>query len=242
MLGIHTQSLAASAQLAELRLLAGEVNAPGNDVFDTKNVPVERQRMNQALPRFQAHLQKVLVLLPALTSRGKEIEAALREMEQEAVKIFGFFEAENPEAAGERMATMDRRYADLHAVIANLEGEARTLELASAVSLQRYENLIALLVVSMVLGAMYYGRRIQSQLQLAETARLHHFEGLNAANRAATEATQAKGNFLATVSHEIRTPMNGVIGMALSCSIQNSIRNKRSTSRVSCVPETPCCV
>lgn len=42
----------------------------------------------------------------------------------------------------------------------------------------------------------------------------HVQDQLRRALTEATEAAQAKSNFLATMSHEIRTPMNGILGMA----------------------------
>jgi len=39
-------------------------------------------------------------------------------------------------------------------------------------------------------------------------------EALNRLNRALTEASQLKSQFVANVSHELRTPMNGIIGMS----------------------------
>src|SRR5262245_43749653 len=41
-------------RLSKLGELASEVNAPGNDVFDSQNVPTESARMNVALKKFNA--------------------------------------------------------------------------------------------------------------------------------------------------------------------------------------------
>jgi len=43
----------------------------------------------------------------------------------------------------------------------------------------------------------------------------------------AEAANRAKSRFLAMASHEIRTPLNGIIGMAISCSIRNSLPSRR---------------
>ena len=42
----------------ELGLLAGNVNAPGNDVFESGDVVGERQRMKMAYQKFQVALKK----------------------------------------------------------------------------------------------------------------------------------------------------------------------------------------
>ena len=43
-------------QLAELRELAGAVNAPGNDVFDTLDVTTESAKMSEQFRRFKEDL------------------------------------------------------------------------------------------------------------------------------------------------------------------------------------------
>src|SRR6218665_1818852 len=41
-----------SAALADLRKLAGEVNAPANDIFSSRQVERERDRLHEAVARF----------------------------------------------------------------------------------------------------------------------------------------------------------------------------------------------
>ncbi|MCA9710568.1 MAG: GAF domain-containing protein, partial [Myxococcales bacterium] len=55
--------------------------------------------------------------------------------------------------------------------------------------------------------------RSHEQLRQAEVRLRELAEHLEAARRAAVEASAAKSRFLAHMSHEIRTPLNGVIGM-----------------------------
>ena len=88
------------AALATLGQEAGAVNAPGNDIFDSKNVTLEERRQKTALEEYNRHF----ALLSAdiirdttaqrradLEARLANIQAAMDEMLAEANSIFAFF-------------------------------------------------------------------------------------------------------------------------------------------------------
>ena len=215
----------------ELGKLASAVNAPGNDVFDSHNVDAESLRMAAALAVFNHTITKVqndlltqankndrqldfvkpeLELLP---QHFELVRASMDQMTSEAELIFSYFRQNKPELAGRRMATMDQKYANVLASLAQLreditqiQGKFSDQDIASAESLRRFEYLIAALVLLMVCGATAYGHKIKKQMELATRAN-------EVAHNAALESARLKSEFLANMSHEIRTPMNGVIGM-----------------------------
>lgn len=72
--------------------------------------------------------------------------------------------------------------------------------------------------------------------QVAWTRLSRTLREMEAAQRAAEEANQAKSTFLATVSHEIRTPLNGVLGMAQA--IANDELSDRQRERLAIVSQS----
>jgi two-component system, NtrC family, sensor kinase len=114
---IYTDSVAVNQEWAarlstqaDLSALAGEVNAPGNDVFDTRDVALESARMQKSLEKFnhafQTTRQEIAALqspeTPLLLDHFSEIEKAMAEMVKEAELIFSFFEQKRSDKAGER--------------------------------------------------------------------------------------------------------------------------------------------
>ncbi len=227
----------AGRQLRYLALgpLAAAVNAPGNDVFDSRDVPGERARLAQAARVFDQRLAETRAT-PALPSASAAeaalaadllaLSSAMSLMRVEADFIFAAFEAGAPADAAARMATMDRRYAEVRRAIDALTRDVaaeQSRELAAqadaAARLYRVELVVAGCLLLLVATAIVYGVRVAGQVQADAADRERHMAALEASARAldaarhhAEEANQVKGAFLATMSHELRTPLNAVIG------------------------------
>jgi signal transduction histidine kinase len=196
-MSIYERSVAANQTWAErvfaysqLGELAAAVNAPGNDVFDSREVDLENARMQAAKAVFDARLADLREelktnLTPAeaapLVGRVDNVGVAMEAMLAEARLIFSYFRAGQPERAGERMATMDRRYATVNSALAELRHSVAIVQQknfeqqTAAASRQRdYEYLIGGLILLMVAGATFYGHRMARQIQsdFAEKERL----------------------------------------------------------------------
>jgi predicted signal transduction protein with EAL and GGDEF domain len=168
------------AQYSELGELAALVNAPGNDVFDSHDVPAERARMRSALAAFDLALAQCRsdlaasvdpVVAAPIAGRLDETALAMQRMLAEAELIFSYFSVGRAEQAGERMATMDRKYFTLNSTLAALRTEllgiqSRELEQQQqqAAGMRKWEWAIAGLVAIMVCGAAFYGHRISKQM------------------------------------------------------------------------------
>src|SRR3954465_10116010 len=187
-MGIYLQSVEVNRVWAErvaayshLGELAGDVDAPGNDVFGTRDVQQEFIKMRTAVNAFDRDLATQRRELQANLDRGEAapllalldaISVAKTQMTEEATRIFDYFLEGRPDLAGERMATMDHKYASLNAALLELRRAVGTIQqknfaeqTAAAASLQRYEYGIGLSIVLMVLGATFYGHKIARQMQ-----------------------------------------------------------------------------
>ncbi len=242
MMSIHTESVAQNQHLASkirevsaLRELATGTNAPGNDVFDSRNVGLERSRRDGALGQFNiqlANLERDAKADPELNRALVEVGQKMTSMTEETDVIFSNFEIGYVTIAGQHMATMDRKLAILGSAI----GDATELlsdrqsanliaQMSRAQSMRGFKIFIAFAIILIVCGVTVYGHRIGVAMRNADEERetfVHRLEStvaertqkLQAAAEAAQRADKAKSEFLANMSHEIRTPMNGIMGMA----------------------------
>ena len=190
---------------AALGPLAGAVNAPGNDVFDTQDVDAESLRMQAALRAFKEHMaaseqdlrekiveeKRLNTLVSGDVERLPEdltaVKTAMDEMTGEAELIFSYFREGRTEMAGRRMATMDRKYANVRASLASLrehvtliQGKLFKEQVASAESLRKYEYLIAAFVILMIGGATACGHKFKAQMEAGAREREGHLEELQA--------------------------------------------------------------
>ncbi|MBC7932629.1 MAG: PAS domain S-box protein [Rubrivivax sp.] len=175
---------------SDLGKLAGAVNAPGNNVFDTHDVAGESPKMREALRAFDERMKVVEAELrveinehepgQAIVQRDVErlpedlavIKTAMAEMTNEADLIFSYFRQSQPELAGRRMATMDNKYGNVNDSLADLRGHVRTIqgklskqELAAIDSLRKFEYMIAAFVFLMIGAATIYGHKIKKQME-----------------------------------------------------------------------------
>lgn len=234
MMQIYVNSVAMSQQWArreadyrQLAALARAVNAPGNDVFDSRDADAESARLHAALGRFDEHFAAARADLAhharaheaAVLARSFDsIAHTMREMLAEAELIFAYFSAGEAQAAAQRMATMDRKYASVNEAMARLlEGVADIRQehfdqqLAMAGTLRHLEHLILGLAALMVAGALYYGSKLYRAGRAAEVERAEQLQALIRARADADAANKAKSKFLAMMSHEVRTPLNTML-------------------------------
>jgi PAS domain S-box-containing protein len=206
---------------SDLGNLAGAVNAPGNDVFDSHDVDGESARMQDALRVFN---ERVAAIDEDLRSKLKEenrsdavprldverlnanmmyVKESMSEMIAEAELIFSYFRQNQPEMAGRRMATMDRKYGNLNASLFRLRikvGEIQEKlldkEAAAAASLRKFEYLIAAFVLLMVGGATFYGHKIKSKMESDTREKEQYIEDLQTAKVALSRRERELTDFV----------------------------------------------
>lgn len=181
----------------ELTEIAAAVNAPGNNVFDTHDVPAESALMEKSLLEFNANMalhKSALGELPPTTAATistdfSKIESAMKEMTDEARLIFSHFADGRGDLAGRRMAEMDRKYHGVNLALAGLrrdvmksQSDTLAAQSAQASELRQYEFLTAAFVLLMVGAAMFYGHKIKKQIDNDAAEKELYQESLQHAN------------------------------------------------------------
>lgn len=180
----------------DLAGLAQATNAPGNDVFDSHDVPTETKRRDEALARFEAKVVEIRRSLSAKASTPElaalraslyEITEAMDSMVQTADLIFVYFSENDADAAGRYMATMDRTYGVLMQKIANAQRQVQAIqfgnfqhELASASNLGRFEYVIGGVILVIITLVTVYGHKISVAMRTAEAERQRLMAALKA--------------------------------------------------------------
>ena len=214
--------------------IAQETNAPGNDVFDSLKPSEERTKVLKSKLIFKNSLEalktEILKRVENSTSNSKvflenfvTIENRMAEMTTEAESIFRFFEKNQKSLAGERMATMDRKYALLQDSIGDLKESTRTVQSTlfqkqkeEGNSLKKIEFVFAVFIVLMVIGVALYGRKMSGFVEKTQLKESEQHKQIIAQQAVLTETAKmsALGVMAGGIAHELNNPLSIIVGRA----------------------------
>lgn len=163
-------------EYAELGRLAIAVNAPGNDVFDSNDIAGEAAKLQVSFQQFTKRLTASREATATSISEGQSapilqylatLETSMQAMAAEAEGIFTDLRQHDTNHAGRRMATMDRWYASVDLTLARLRAHVGALQntnfveqLATAARLQRFEYVMSVCLLGLIIAATFYGRTL----------------------------------------------------------------------------------
>lgn len=166
--------------IAELGELAEGVNAPGNDVFDTRDVAGERRRMEAAHARFSTALAAARAELAAQLSPEAavavlhhlaRVDSAMSAMAASARRTFDDFAAGRMTRAARDMAAMDRAYARTNRELRSVRDQMSALQQyrlgekhREAAVLHRVVSALAAAAVLMIIAIVLYGRDLSNTI------------------------------------------------------------------------------
>ncbi len=205
------------ADVLNLSRLAKEANAPGNEVFFTRQPRRERARFETALARFNAERPLVVerIQRQRISDRDGEllrqialIQSAVDEMSSQTNAVFSQFVRGDERDAGRNMAVLDRTF---HVLLGRLDDALASVEAGRAEHLERQlerarelrtlEWVIGGAVILIVFLVALYGSYVGRTMRANEAQRAQMLSEVAAAR----ERLQ---HYADDVSHELRGPIS----------------------------------
>jgi len=168
---------------SQLGELAASIDAPGNEVFQSRDVAGETAKLDSAYREFKARMASMIANLTSLPTTDrteamledlKTVRSSTELMVRDAKLTLRFYEAGEVDRATQHMASMDRRYSTVNSTLVRLRSRISEVQdnqfesqTAAAAALQKSEYLIAGLITLMILGATIYGRVIATQVAIS---------------------------------------------------------------------------
>jgi signal transduction histidine kinase len=208
--------------VTDLRVAVVELNAPGNDIFETRELEAERRRFGD----LRGRVRRLLDGKPLADSALHDFERRLAAMVRAEEELFSIFAAllstphtaEDEQAlfdrASARMAAMDRAQASALTALIDVE---RSLRTEQQTLLERYErdlerNVAAeryffATVAVALLGMFFFGRTLQraNDRMMADRRRVEDERRAH---------LMAIGEVCATVAHGLSNPLAGICAAA----------------------------
>ena len=165
---------------------AGAVNAPANDIFDSRNVSLETERRKRALDQYQSFFSYTSTELRRNTSAEDtssifsalaKVEAAMTGMSADAEQIFAHMAKDEVAAALPLVSAMNKKHVQLGKAVGVAVSEIQTIQaklfarqIKNTKDLQQYEYAIGGLVAFLVIFATVYGVVIARVMRNGERA------------------------------------------------------------------------
>ena len=212
---VHAEWAKRLNDYSELSALAGAVNAPGNNVFDTHDVDGESLKTHEALRAFNARMAAIEEELRDINEHAKSeailqtevkrfpedlvaIKSAMMEMVGEAELIFYYFRQNQPEMAGRHMAMMDNQFANVRALLTGMREHTRMIQdklfeqdIASVDLLRKLQYPIAAFGLLMIGGIIIYGRKISNHMESDAREKERYLKELRRTNEHFSLLTEA---------------------------------------------------
>jgi diguanylate cyclase (GGDEF)-like protein len=184
--GVHSNTVrvnlswsALHDKVADLRSGAGEVNGPGNDVFESKDAARELKRFAAAETAFWPRLEQLqrevgeeVANDTGLASAYAGLETSMGAMLRQTRTLLGHYARGDEGAAAAEMAAMDRSYGDVLKQIDTLSQSLRHLEnsmgmaaLENTKKLQVLEYVLGCMILVMVIAVTVYGHKLGGLFQ-----------------------------------------------------------------------------
>jgi PAS domain S-box-containing protein len=165
--------------------MAGQVNAPGNDILSSRDVPVEASRRDGALFVFDQALSVLRSELSQnipphnavpLLNDCSVIKQQMEELIAQIDTVFSLTRAGKFDQLRSQIAPTSHEYDDVLRALDSLRFHLRAQrevyldeQISGANALQRYEWLLGLLIVVTVIGIAVYGVRLDRLVSASDT-------------------------------------------------------------------------
>ncbi len=208
--------------VSNLRLAVVQLNAPGNDVFESRRVQAERERFERTHVRYHALFDRASEFGTNLSEFSDHMEGMIRD-EERIFEMLGHIAVDGLTGDDEQrtladaiaiMPSMDRFQADALETLAvlaeSMTNEERRLADSYGAFLARSaagEKYLLGTVVLILIGVFWYGRKLHETHEKLITEQQHAIEEKLA-------RLAAVGEVCSAVAHGIRNPLAAITSSA----------------------------